>query len=406
MSTRTVTYDLTLITGSAAASKVVTFDLLTPFAARSADTVVQITFSSTSDENGAGTVTLAVPSSGAYLYSCTLPDGQSFRFSLEAGSATTLHALMAATVGSTVTSADAITAAIDSHNTDTTDVHGITDTSALVTTSDYTAADVLTKLLTVDGTGTGLDADTVDGSHASAFEAALGNPDSDGYVLSSTAAGVRSWVQSAADVGDLTTTTGSSTDMLRVAAAGGLEYRTAAQVLSDIGAAPTASPTFTGTVTLPTTVASVIKPAADSTTALQLANAAGTAIVTVSTSGAGALNLTQFAGIEWGSGYSIYAASNGMYFLIKSWDRPVIISTKLGAIFTANDETGNIALGQGDINPTARADVGASTTAAASLRIRSGTAPTSPNDGDIWYDGSNLKIRIGATTYNVDVTAV
>jgi len=35
--------------------------------------------------------------------------------------------------------------------------------------SDYTAADVLTKIKTVDGSGSGLDADTLDGSHASAF---------------------------------------------------------------------------------------------------------------------------------------------------------------------------------------------------------------------------------------------
>lgn len=40
----------------------------------------------------------------------------------------------------------------------------------------------------------------------------------------------------ASDVDDLTTDTGTSGDMVRVAAAGGLEYRTAAQVLSDIGA--------------------------------------------------------------------------------------------------------------------------------------------------------------------------
>jgi hypothetical protein len=45
--------------------------------------------------------------------------------------------------------------------------------------------------------------------------------------------------------------------------------------------------------------------------------------------------------------------------------------------------------------PTAALDVIASTTAAASLRLRSGTAPTSPNDGDIWYDGTNIKMRIG-----------
>jgi len=35
--------------------------------------------------------------------------------------------------------------------------------------SSYTAADVLTKIKTVDGSGSGLDADTLDGQHASAF---------------------------------------------------------------------------------------------------------------------------------------------------------------------------------------------------------------------------------------------
>jgi hypothetical protein len=40
----------------------------------------------------------------------------------------------------------------------------------------------------------------------------------------------------------------------------------------------------------------------------------------------------------------------------------------------------------------------ASSTASASLRIPSGTAPTSPNDGDIWFDGTNLKMRIGGVT--------
>jgi hypothetical protein len=51
--------------------------------------------------------------------------------------------------------------------------------------------------------------------------------------------------------------------------------------------------------------------------------------------------------------------------------------------------------------PTASLDVPASTTSGASLRIRTGTAPTSPNDGDIWYDGTNLKFRKGATTVTI-----
>jgi hypothetical protein len=42
--------------------------------------------------------------------------------------------------------------------------------------------------------------------------------------------------------------------------------------------------------------------------------------------------------------------------------------------------------------------LGASTTAKASLRIPSGTAPTSPVDGDIWFNGTNLQMRIGGVT--------
>jgi len=49
-------------------------------------------------------------------------------------------------------------------------------------------------------------------------------------------------------------------------------------------------------------------------------------------------------------------------------------------------------------SPTALADIGASTTAKSSLRIRSGVAPTTPNNGDIWFDGTLLKMQIGGVT--------
>ena len=39
-----------------------------------------------------------------------------------------------------------------------------------------------------------------------------------------------------------------------------------------------------------------------------------------------------------------------------------------------------------------------STTASATLRVPSGTAPTSPVNGDIWFDGTNLFMRIGGVT--------
>lgn len=40
----------------------------------------------------------------------------------------------------------------------------------------------------------------------------------------------------------------------------------------------------------------------------------------------------------------------------------------------------------------------ASTTAKSHLNLVSGVAPTTPNNGDIWFDGTNLKMQIGGTT--------
>src|SRR5574343_1093869 len=50
-----------------------------------------------------------------------------------------------------------------------------TQFAAKLNAASYTAADVLAKLLTVDGTGTGLDADLLDGQHASAFASSTHN---------------------------------------------------------------------------------------------------------------------------------------------------------------------------------------------------------------------------------------
>ena len=46
----------------------------------------------------------------------------------------------------------------------------------------------------------------------------------------------------------------------------------------------------------------------------------------------------------------------------------------------------------------------AGTTARAPLKLAPGVAPTSPADGDIWYDGTNIKMRIGATTKTFTLT--
>ena len=52
--------------------------------------------------------------------------------------------------------------------------------------------------------------------------------------------------------------------------------------------------------------------------------------------------------------------------------------------------------GGGDITPTAAVDCAAGTTARASLRIRDGVAPTTPNSGEIWADGTTIFYRNSA----------
>ena len=58
-------------------------------------------------------------------------------------------------------------------------------------------------------------------------------------------------------------------------------------------------------------------------------------------------------------------------------------------------------LGVGVTSPTAYVHPAASTTAAASYQIPSGTAPASPNNGDLWYDGTHLYFR--KSTTNIDL---
>lgn len=60
---------------------------------------------------------------------------------------------------------------------------------------------------------------------------------SDTYIHDGMAWLLNSDLGGASDIDDLTTDTGASGEMVRVAAAGGLEYRTTAEVLGDIGAA-------------------------------------------------------------------------------------------------------------------------------------------------------------------------
>jgi hypothetical protein len=71
--------------------------------------------------------------------------------------------------------------------------------------------------------------------------------------------------------------------------------------------------------------------------------------------------------------------------------------------FAPSIMSGNIGVG-GIMSPTAWMHIAAATATKASLRMSAGVAPTSPNDGDIWYDGTNLKMRVGGTTKTFTLT--
>ena len=69
------------------------------------------------------------------------------------------------------------------------------------------------------------------------------------------------------------------------------------------------------------------------------------------------------------------------------------IGTRAGAKFGAIDGSDTVS-----IVTNTWIKIGAGTTARSQINLTSSTAPTSPNDGDIWFDGTDLKMRIGGVT--------
>ena len=92
-------------------------------------------------------------------------------------------------------------------------------------TASYTAADVLSKLLTVDGVGSGIDADLLDGQ-SSAYYRDAGNINAGTLAVARGGTGIASYT-----TGNYINASGATT----------LQQRTPAQVLSDIGALASSS---------------------------------------------------------------------------------------------------------------------------------------------------------------------
>jgi len=329
--------------------------------------------------------------------------------------------------------------------------------------SGYTAADLLSKLLTVDGGGSGLDADLLDGLSSAAFEAvgtaaglitahvAAANPHSQ-YTLASsftthqaltTAHGISAYGATLVDDADASAARGTL-GLGTMATAAEANYLLATGTRTG---ATSQAQTFTNGIIGPSW-----RPASDSTPALQMQNAAGTAIVTIDTTNQ-KLILPANRVVEWGtSGRTPYVRGNnsgyfevgdnvaGVFFYydvataalagthMKSVRFPAAGNLTLigntnaqdfvtvggaghsilgfnhygqfritfsGGTQLGIDNVGQVFIGQA--TATALLDIAASTSARASLRIRSGTWPTTPNDGDIANNGNAIAMMVNGT---------
>jgi hypothetical protein len=55
-------------------------------------------------------------------------------------------------------------------------------------------------------------------------------------------------------------------------------------------------------------------------------------------------------------------------------------------------------LGIGAAPSASRLMLGPCSTALAHINFAAGTAPSSPNNGDVWFDGTDFKARVGGAT--------
>ncbi len=94
---------------------------------------------------------------------------------------------------------------------------------------------------------------------------------------------------------------------------------------------------------------------------------------------------------KWTFGNAASGLSPNSSFFITS-------STYAASSIIINQATGYVGIA-GVAASTAALDIAASTTARASLRLRTGVAPTSPNAGDMWTDGADFYGR-GAASYS------
>jgi hypothetical protein len=81
-----------------------------------------------------------------------------------------------------------------------------------------------------------------------------------------------------------------------------------------------------------------------------------------------------------------------------SWSTWMQIKTNGNVLINSTTDTGERLQVTGTAKITSKLSMGAGTTSAAQINLASSTAPTSPSNGDIWFDGTDIKMRIGGVT--------
>lgn len=121
----------------------------------------------------------------------------------------------------------------------------------------------------------------------------------------------------------------------------------------------------------------------------------------------GTFSVAEYSGPSFGVGPTVTGYNSRVEIIGSASGAPEITVAGAGASPATNANLALAALGIGRIVLNSAVVAGsslfsaASTTAAAGLNVAPGTAPTSPNNGDVWATTSTFDVRVGGTTYNL-----